>query len=167
MELGFDPTRLKELTIEGREFIIERMQARQLPEIERKKRLLGTLAPLLPGIKCRGASLKVIPPLIVLQDSGNAYVLRPKITGIHWEEAIEQLNDSPSLRALNGALNLDRLITRTVREAQDKVSRCLEETKGESGFDTFAWFVSWDLKNNRPGLQVDFSGTFMEAVWVA
>ncbi|MFZ7112401.1 MAG: hypothetical protein ACOWYE_12020 [Desulfatiglandales bacterium] len=167
MELGFDPTRLKECTIEGRNFIIERMQARQLPEIERKKRLLGRLAPLSSGIKCRGASLKVNPPLIVLQDRGNAYVLRYKIPGVHWEEAVEQLNDSPSLRALNEALNLDRLITRTVREAQNQASRYLEETTGESGFDTFAWFVSWDIKNNRPGLQVDFSGTFLEAVWVA
>jgi hypothetical protein len=33
--------------------------------------------------------------------------------------------------------------------------------------DLLAIFVSWDLKKNQPKLMVDFSGTFLESVWMA
>jgi hypothetical protein len=37
LDLGFDPTRLKEITIEGTDFIFERMQARMLPTWNEEK----------------------------------------------------------------------------------------------------------------------------------
>ncbi|MBW1798564.1 MAG: MBL fold metallo-hydrolase, partial [Deltaproteobacteria bacterium] len=44
MDLGFDPTRLKEITIDGDNFIFERVQARQIPDLEKKKVLLERMA---------------------------------------------------------------------------------------------------------------------------
>jgi hypothetical protein len=30
-----------------------------------------------------------------------------------------------------------------------------------------AFFISCDLKSNQPKLMVDFSGTFLESIWIA
>ncbi|MEJ2723202.1 MAG: hypothetical protein P8175_00900 [Deltaproteobacteria bacterium] len=38
MDLGFDPTRLKEITIDNKPFIFERMQTRQLAEVEKREK---------------------------------------------------------------------------------------------------------------------------------
>lgn len=165
LDLGFDPTRLKEISLRDRHFIFERMQAKQSTEIKKKKRTLEHLSPLLPGVKIRGASLKANPPLALIRDRGNAYVLRRKVPGIHWEEALEQLHLSPHLKEMNRALHLDRMILRTVDEAREQISTI-------SGFDghdidSFAWFVSWDLGDNRPDLTVDFSGPFLRTLWIA
>ncbi len=37
MDLGFDPTRLKEITIDGSVYIFERMQIRMLPQLQRER----------------------------------------------------------------------------------------------------------------------------------
>lgn len=166
MELGFDPTRLKQWAIEGRPFIFERMQARQCREIRRKKQLIDRLRPCLPGMKALGTPLQCNPPLMTLLDRGNAYVLRRKIPGIHWEEALEQLQVSNSLAQLNRSLHLDRLIIRSLQRAREQVAEILG-TENKSDPDIFAWFVSWNLERNRPVLNVDASGAFLESIWIA
>ena len=166
MDLGFDPTRLKEITINGKIYIIDRMQAKQSYEIKRKQRLLEDLGPRVVGIKCRGAFLKTMPPLSVIRDRGNAYILRRKIPGIHWDEAIEQLRIDPRLKDLNRILKLDRLLLQSVREAREQITQCLKAEDRDQP-DLFTWFVSWDLKNNRPRLAVDASGAFFETLWIA
>jgi len=166
MDLGFDPTRLKEISLDGKGYIFERMQSRQSHEIKKKQDLLNRLAPLVSGLKCTGASLKTNSPLTVLRDRGNAYVLRHKIPGIHWEEALEQLHVNALLKKLNQTLRLDRLVRQTVSRAREQISQ-LAESEGQVESGLFAWFVSWDLKQNRPKLSIDGSGTFFESIWIA
>ncbi len=166
MDLGFDPTRLKEITMEGEAYIIERMQSRQSHEIKRKQNLLVKFTPRVTGMKCTGASLKTNPPLTVIRDRGNAYVLRRKIPGIHWEEALEQLQVNPLLKGLNRTLRLDRLVRQTVGRAREQISQ-MAESEGQVESGLFAWFVSWDLENNRPRVFIDGSGAFFESIWIA
>lgn len=165
MDLGFDPTRLKEIRIGEEEFIFERIQVRQLKDLEKKSVLLKQVQQEMGGLKVKNATLKVNPPLLTIRDRGNAYVLRRKIAGIHWEEAAEQIHSSPRLKGMDGELNLSRIIRGTVREAHravlDKVGGC------DSPDDLLTCFVSWDIRANQPLLMVDFSNCYLESVWMA
>lgn len=166
MDLGFDPTRLKEIKIGGQAFIFERIQARQLPDLEKKRDMLSRIASDLPGARVRNAQLKINPPLLSIRDRGNAYVLRRKIGGIHWEEALEQLQSSPLLKGVNASIKVDRLITASVRQAHEKAAQSLN-LEEETIRDMLTCFVSWDLAANQPKLVVDFAGSFLESVWMS
>ena len=166
MDLGFDPTRLKEITIGDEAFIFERIQARQLAGLKRKKVLLECVESEMVGIRAKNAQLKANPPLAVVRDRGNAYVLRRKVEGIHWEEAVEQLQSSPRLKSVNTTLNLDRIILSTVRKANEELAKELGMDDGTLR-TLLTCFVPWDLKKNQPKMIVDFAGTFLELVWMA
>lgn len=166
LDLGFDPTRLKEITIEGSDFIFERMQARMLPDLERRKELLGDLNAELGGVRLRNAAVHVNLPLLVIRDRGNGYVLRRKVAGIHWEEAVEQLQTAPELKSLNESMAIDVMTRSTVRKTQDWMKSRLNQ-EDEFLLDQFTYFVSWDLEANQPKLVVDFSGSYLESIWVA
>ena len=166
MDLGFDPTRLKEITIDGEEFIFERVQVKQLSELKKKNKLLERIGSEMSDVKVNSASLKMNPVLLVIRDRGNAYVLRRKIGAIHWEEAIEQLQDHPRLKGLNATLHLDTLLLTTVRMAHEAIADQLGLEK-ETIHDQLTTFVSWDLKNNQPKMVIDFEGTALESIWMA
>jgi len=110
LDLGFDPTRLKEISLDGQEFIFERLQERQLSELKKKNKLLDRIASEMSMAKVRSAWLRTNPVLLVIRDRGNAYVLRRKISAIHWEEAIDQLQTHPHLRSLNAHMQTDQLL---------------------------------------------------------
>ncbi len=166
MDLGFDPTRLKEITIDGKNFIFERMQARQTQEVEKKRFILERLAPSMTGQRAGSTPVKVNPPLLTIRDRGNAYVLRHKVAGIHWEEALEQIQTVPGLRSVNRTLSIDRIITVSVQRAQDLLGSMIADAES-LGPDAFAYFVSWDIEKNRPGLIVDFQASYLESIWIA
>ncbi|HIJ58409.1 MAG TPA: hypothetical protein HPP41_01920 [Deltaproteobacteria bacterium] len=166
IDLGFDPTRLKEINVGDEEFIFERIQARQLPDLEKKRVLLEGVESKMRGSKIKNANLRVNPPLLTIRDRGNAYVLRRKIGGIHWEEAVEQIHSSSRLKKLDNSLKLHRMILGTVREANRAVSK-LVKVEGIESQDLLACFVSWDIKANQPLLMVDFSNCYLESVWMA
>ena len=166
MDLGFDPTRLKEIGVGGEDYIFERIQARQLPDLEKKRVLLEGVEARMRGAKIKNASLKVNPPLLTIRDRGNAYVLRRKIGGIHWEEAVEQIHSSPRLKKLDSSLKLHKMILGTVREANRAASELMKE-EGVESQEQLACFVSWDIKANQPLLMVDFSNCYLESVWMA
>jgi hypothetical protein len=166
MDLGFDPTRLKETSLGGRECIFERLQARMVPQVERKKELIDRVMPDLKGVRIKNARVEENPPLLLIRDRGNAYVLRRKVDGIHWEEAIEQLQTAPELKGFNTAISADRIVLSTVHH----VSQWLREKLGDQEdrlMDLFTFFVAWDLTANRPKVIVDFSGSYLETVWIA
>ena len=166
MDLGFDPTRLKEISLNNEEFIFERVQARQLPDLKKKKELLELMASRVPGVMVRNAQLKSNPPLLTVRDRGNAYVLRRKISGIHWEEAVEQIHNSPQLREINAPMKLDKMIRATVREANEMITHQLG-VEQETIPELITYFVSWNLKTNQPKLTIDFTGTYLESIWTA
>ncbi len=167
MDLGFDPTRLKEITIDGDRFIFERVQARQIPEIEKKRELMQRIASKkIAAFRANNAQIKLNPPLLTIRDRGNAYILRRKINGIHWEEAVEQLKTVPMLVKINESAKCDRIIFATINKANKIIAEQLGVTEPDI-LDPLTCFVSWDLKSNRPKLMVDFAGTFLESVWMA
>ena len=166
LDLGFDPTRLKEITFDDQEFIFERIQERQLSDLKKKSKLLGRIASEMSLTKVRCASVKTNPVLLVIRDRGNAYVLRRKISAIHWEEAIEQLQTHPHLRSLHTDMQIDQLLLATVRTAGEVIEDRLGLEKGTIQ-DQLTPFVPWDLQNNHPKLVIDFEGTYLESLWLA
>jgi hypothetical protein len=118
------------------------------------------------GVKVRSAWLKATPILMVIQDRGNAYVLRRQVEGIHWEEAIEQLQGNPSLHGLNAAMHCDAEIRATVQQAHEAVARHVGMATGAIQ-DQLTAFVPWDLGNNRPVMMIDGRGNALERVWMA
>ena len=166
MDLGFDPTRLKEIEIDGQTHIFERVQARQIETLQKRKELVDRIAKQMPNWKIRSAHLKTNPILLIIRDRGNGYVLRRKIDAIHWEEAIEQLQSHPNLKSMNDAAKLDRIILETVKKSATEVSEKLG-VKRETIIDQLTPFVSWDLKNNRPKMVIDFSFSYVDTLWIA
>ncbi len=166
MDMGFDPTRLKEISINGEDFIFERVQVRLLPELEEHKELLDRISADMGGVRVKNTTLRTNPPLLVIRDRGNGYVLRRKVQGIHSEEAIEQLQSAASLKSLNDSLKVDRMIISTVRSTQDLL-RSRMNLGDESIQGPLTYFVSWDLEVNRPKIVVDMTVSFLETVWVA
>ncbi len=166
LDLGFDPTRLKEINIRGEEFIFERIQPRFLTHIRNMNNKLERYALEISGTTIRNARLRYNPPVLIIRDSGNAYVLRRKLQAIHWEEAVEQLQGAPRLQALNRSMYLDRIILATVRETQNwSLSKMAPEE--EMLIDHFAYFVSWDLESNQPKMIIDGAGSYLETIWLA
>ena len=166
LHLGFDPTRLKEIVIHREKFIFERMQTRQLSELKAREGLLRRVQSELAHARPSNAQLRVNPPVLTIQDRGNVYVLRRKVEGIHWEEAIEQLQSIPRLKTMNGSMKIDRLILGTVRNANQMISETLG-LKEERIADSITCFVPWDLGDNRPRLVIDFTHVYLETIWMA
>ena len=166
MDIGFDPTRLKEYSINGEAFIFERIQVRQVPDLEKKSGLLLEIERNMSGYKVSNTWLKVNPPLLVIQDSVNAYVLRRKVDGIHWEEAVEQLQTYPPLKAVNTSVGVEGKISSTVRKARKAIAQQLR-VEEQTVKDLLTCFVSWDIKANQPKLIVDFTITYFESIWLA
>ncbi|MBI5251078.1 MAG: MBL fold metallo-hydrolase, partial [Desulfomonile tiedjei] len=67
MDLGFDPTRLKEITIGDKEYIFERMQDRMLPQLEQRKLILNRIAAHAAGKRIRNSVVHTNPPMLVLR----------------------------------------------------------------------------------------------------
>ena len=166
MSLGFDPTRLKEIAMDNETFIFERMQARQLADLEKRQELLRRIKSEMADARPGNAQLRVNLPLLTIRDRGNAYVLRRKVDGIHWEEAIEELQSMPLLIKMNESMNVDRVILSTVKKANRMISEKLG-LREETVADSLTCFVPWDLENNQPRLMIDFASVYLESVWMA
>lgn len=165
-DMGFDPTRLKEITLEGEDYIFERAQARVIPELQLRMEYLDRVSSKMKGVRVKNACLKTNPPLLILRDRGNAYVMRRKVSGIHWEEAVDQLLTITPLRVMNASVKVDKLITATVRKSADWLhAHCNPED--ETLPEGLSYFVSWNLETNQPKIVVDFGGSYVECVWVA
>ena len=167
LDLGFDPTRLKEITLGEEDYIFERLQARLIDQQLRNNDILRRLEPRALGVRIGNTRLATNPALLIIRDRGNAYVLRRKVPGIHWEEALDQLQGAPSLQPLNASMRVDKLIMAAVRKTKNWLKAAVAE-EGVAGSENLTHFVSWDLERNQPGVVVDFAaGTYLEAIWVA
>ena len=166
MDLGFDPTRLKEIEIDDQTYIFQRVQARQISALQERGELLARISAEMPNAKIKSANLKTNPILLIIRDRGNGYVLRRKIDAIHWEEAIEQLQSNRNLKMVNEAAKLDRIILNTVKSAATTISNQLGVER-ETIIDQLTPFVSWDLENNRPKMVIDFAFSYVDSLWIA
>jgi len=166
LDLGFDPTRLKEITLGNNNFIFERVQSRMLRQVERTKAIIERIGPRMDEVRVNSTRLEANPPLLVIRDRGNGYVLRRKVAGIHWEEAVDQLQADPALKGLNESISADRMIASAVTKASDWVRSVLDKEE-ETVMDLSNYFVSWNIETNQPRINVDFSGAYPETIWIA
>ncbi len=166
LELGFDPTKLKEFHHEGVEYIFERTSPRFLSSIEKRTRFLHTIAEYSSGVKFRYGSVQINPPLVILQDRGNVYILRRKVEGIHLEEGLDQLRTSLNLKEMNHAMGIDRLVITTINEIKEWLRKMCDASLHEE-IEDLTFFVPWDFETDIPRLLVDEMGTSLHNVWVA
>jgi hypothetical protein len=165
MDMGYDPTRFKMAIINDKEYLFERIKTDDIPAIREKQQLLGLLLTRMENTKAKGAHIRVAPPLVVIRDNGNAYVMRRKISGIPWDEAMKEIKTNIRLKSLNRTIHLERLIQDTVQSA----ARLLITKTGVDkhiAFENITWLLSWNIRNNHPSLMVDYTGSFFETVWI-
>ena len=166
LELGFDPTRLREFRYEGVDYIFERLSPHLFRSLEKKRQCLINAAEFTSGTRFRGATLKVNPPLVTFRDRGNLYVMRRKVEGVHLQEALDQLRTSANLEEINRGSGIDRAMVRTVNDIKEwlvvKAGPGLRED-----IEELTYFVPWDMEKNIPKVQVDVSGVLLDTVWIA
>ncbi|MGC1401361.1 MAG: GNAT family N-acetyltransferase [Thermodesulfobacteriota bacterium] len=167
LELGFDPTRLRELALPDRVFMFERISPVLLEEIEKRKDLVHKIERKTREIRIQQAQVKINPPLLWIHDRGNGYILRRKTEGIHWEEAIYQLKQNPDLRFLNQHLLLDQKLTKIIGETMNWIKAHIR-VPDPSIIQDLAYFVPWNLGKNRPLFSIDNANVpYLEKIWVA
>jgi len=166
LDLGFDPTRLREFRHEGVEYIFERSTPLFLSSIEKRMSFLPKIARHASGIRFQHATVQINPPLAILQDKGNIYILRRKLEGIHFEEALDQLRTSTHLKEMNRAGRIDQAMILTVKEIKKELMK-----RFGSGFheeiEDLTFFIPWNFDSNMPRVTVDTAGIFLDTLWIA
>ena len=166
MGLGFDPTRLRAFRHQEKDYIFERISPSLLPSIEKLRNLLKKISGHISGIRICHAAILINPPLAVLLDRGNGYILRKKIGGIHSEEALDQLRSSAHLKEMNRAAGIDRALVSTINEVNEWLRKALGPKDGRE-IEHLTFFIPWDFENNMPKVTVDVSGVFLDTLWIA
>jgi hypothetical protein len=166
LDLGLDPTRLKELHHEGVDYIFERISPHFFRSLVKKRRVLEEIEQHLPGLRFRGAIVRVNPPSLIFRDRGNIYALRKKVEGIHSQEALDQLRTCPHLKEMNRALAIDSVLTRTMHDVMGWLSRRFSSSLSQE-IEELTYFFPWNIEKNTPRIQVDASGISLDTVWIA
>ena len=148
------------------EYIFERTSPRFLSSIEKRARFLRTIAEYSSGVKFHHGSIQINPPLVVLQDRGNVYILRTKVEGIHLEEGLDQLRTSPHLKEMNRATGIDRMVVAIINEIKEWLRKVCDPSLHEE-IEDLTFFVPWDFETDIPKLMVDEMGTSLPNVWLA
>jgi GNAT superfamily N-acetyltransferase len=167
LDLGFDPTRLREFSFRDTHYMFERLSPLLLRETEDRKGLLEKIERKTRGLRIQQAQIRINPPLLWIQDRGNGYILRARLKGIHWEEAVFQLKQNPAHRWVNQQLHLDRKITAIINEIKGWIATQIRMPHQE-GLQDLAFFVPWNLDRNSPLFSIDpANAPYLETVWVA
>ena len=166
LELGFDPTKLREFHHGGVDYIFERVSPGFLPSFEKKTRFLLKIGEAFWGRQFHNATLQVNPPLAIIQDRGNLYILRKKVNGIHSEEALDQLRTSLSLKTMNKEVGIDRTIVATINEINKELMKGFGSIH-RNEIENLAFFFPWDLERNIPKVTVNITGVSFDTVWIA
>lgn len=166
LDLGFDPTRLREFHHEGVDYIFERVSPHFFHSLVKKRRFLRKIERCVSRLRFQETILRINPPLLIFRDRGNIYVLRKKVEGIHSQEAFDQLRTSPYLREMNRAVGIDRAMVRTINDIRKWL-----ETRFKSRFrqeiEDLTYFFPWDIETNIPRVHVDTSGVSLDRIWIA
>jgi GNAT superfamily N-acetyltransferase len=165
-ELGFDPTKLREFYHEVTDYIFERVSPGFLPSIEKKRKFLSKIAAFSMAKKFYQATVQVNPPLAIIRDRGNLYILRKKVGGIHSDEALAQLRASSSLKTMNRAVGIDHTIVATINEIIKRLTRVFGSNH-QNEIEDLAFFVPWDLERNIPKVTVNIANVSLDTVWIA
>jgi hypothetical protein len=166
LDLGFDPTRLREFRHVGVDYIFERISPHFFHSLVRKKRLLKKIERGVSRLKFHGAIPRINPPLLIFRDRGNMYALRKKVEGIHSMEAFDQLKTSQYLKDMNSAVGIDQAMVRTISDIRKWI-----EVRFKSRFsqeiEDLTYFLPWDIEKNIPKIHVDSSGVLLDVIWIA
>ncbi len=166
LELGFDPTRLREFRHEGVDYIFERLSPHLFRSLEKKRRCLVNIAECSSERRFHRATVKINPPLVTFKDRGNLYVMRRKVEGVHLHEALDQLRTATNLEEMNRAVGIDRAMVRTINDIKKWLV-----VKSDPGLreeiEELTYFVPWDMEKNIPRVQVDVLGVLLDTVWIA
>ena len=166
LDLGFDPTRLREFQHEGVEYIFERSTPLFLSSIEKRMGFLHKIARHTSGMRFRHATVQINPPLVILQDKGNIYILRRKLEGIHLEEALDQLRSSTHLKEMNRTGRIDQAMILTVKEVKKELMKRFGSSFHEE-IEDLTFFIPWNLESNMPRVTVDTASVYLDTVWIA
>lgn len=166
LKLGFDPTKLREFHHEGVEYIFERTSPHFLSSIEKKRKFLPKISEHVLEMRFHNATIQINPPLVILKDRGNIYILRRKVEGIHSEEALDQLRTSSHLKEMNRAAGVDRVVFLTLKKINEWLMKLFDSSFLEEIGD-LAFFISWDIERNIPRVHVDISGVSLDTLWIA
>ncbi len=166
IELGFDPTKLREFSHQGVDYIFERISPHFLASVETKRRLLMEIGDRASGMGLGGTTVRINPPLVILRDRGNVYVLRTKVAGVHSDEALVQLRTSPYLRNMSQAAGIGRAVVLTINEISQWLEKRFDSFSREEIRD-LVFFVPWDIERNMPRVRVDLAGVSLEKIWIA
>jgi GNAT superfamily N-acetyltransferase len=166
LEMGFDPTKLREFRHEGADYIFERISPFSLPSIEKKRILFPKIAESLLRTRFHHSTFQTNPPLAILQEKGNVYILRRKVEGIHLEEALDQLRTSLHLKETNRAVGIDRTLILIVNEMIKWLGKGFHSSLREE-IEDLTFFVPWDIERNSPRIHVDISGISLDTLWIA
>jgi GNAT superfamily N-acetyltransferase len=166
LELGFDPTKLREFCLRGVDYIFERISPHLLPSIEKRKMILPKIAEFASGMHFHHTRIQINPPIAILQDRGNVYILRRKVEGIHSEEALDQLRTAPSLKEMNHVAGIDRTVVITINEIKEWLRKVFDPSLHEE-IQELTFFIPWDLERNIPRIHVDISGVSLDTLWIA
>ena len=117
-------------------------------------------------IRFHHTTLQTNPPLAILQERGNVYILRKKVEGIHLEEALYQLRTSPHLNGMNRAVGIDHALVSTINEIKSWATKALHPIPREE-IEDLTFFIPWELERNVPRVHVDISGISLDRLWIA
>jgi GNAT superfamily N-acetyltransferase len=166
LDLGFDPTRLREFHHEGINYIFERIPHHFFSSILKKRRLLRKIEKFVSELRPHGAIIRINSILLIFRDRGNIYALREKVGGIHSQEALDQLRTSSYLKEMNHTIRIDRLILRVIHEIQNGLRFNLNPSFHQE-IEDLTYFIPWDIEKNFPRICVDVSSISMGEIWIA
>jgi hypothetical protein len=166
LDLGFDPTRLREFHYKEVTYIFERISPHLFSSLLKKRRLLRKIENFVSEIRPHGADIRINPILLVFRDRGNIYALRKKVEGIHSQEALDQLRGSPLLREMNRTVGIEPLILRVIHEIQNRLRSDLNPILDHEVED-LTYFIPWNIEKNFPRIRVDISRISMDTIWIA
>ena len=166
LELGFDPTKLREFHHGGAAYIFERISPRFLPSVEKKREFLPKISKYASRLRFRNATIQINPPLAILRDRGNVYILRSKVNGIHSEEALDQLRTCSYLKDMNSGVGIDRAVVLTIEEISAWLWKVFNSDLREE-IEEFTFFIPWDIERNIPRVAVHILGVSLDTVWIA
>jgi len=166
LELGFDPTKLREFRHGGEEFIFERMTPHFVNSMEKRRRFLTKMAEHVQRMRFHNATLQINRPLAILQDRGNVYILRRRVEGIHSEEALDQLRTAFHLKDMNRSVGIDHVVIMTINEIRKWLIKEFDPGLREE-IEDLAFFIPWDLERNIPRVSVDIKGVSLDTLWIA
>jgi GNAT superfamily N-acetyltransferase len=166
LDLGFDPTRLREFRLEGVDYIFERISPHFFSSLVRKRRFLKKVEKLVSDSEVGGLNFRINPPVLIFRDRGNTYVLRKQVEGIHLQEALDQLRTLPHLGELNHIAGIDRFITRKIQDVNSFFESKFDR-RFRNEIEGLAYFIPWDIKKNIPRICIDVSSIALETIWIA